>query len=53
MIYDEGLSFNLVKSPYSKKAMEADYNRGYTPSWYQDAIVTSCRRRLGGSIRWA
>src|SRR5438309_1359434 len=39
MIYAEGLPFNLVRSSYFKKAVEAiaNFGKGYTPPSYHEA----------------
>src|SRR5436190_4887368 len=48
MIYAEGLPFNLVKSQYFKKALEAvaNYGRGYNPPSYHEARVTYLQREV-------
>lgn len=46
MIYDESVSFNLVKSPYINKTMEfiGNYGKGYDHLSYHKTELNTCRK---------
>lgn len=48
MIYAEGLSFNLVKSHYFKKAVEfiGNFGRDYAPPSYHETKVTYPQKKV-------